>query len=301
MNRSALPAIFNPEDLNALEMALRDPGAPRRNRDRHHHGPAQGGQHPARVPLPRRRPGRPADRPQVRRRRHAGHFLRPAAARSRSSARSISSSAAARPSTATPPRSARRLAEKLGIPQITYAESDRRARGRQDHRPARPRLRLRDRALHAARACSPSSARPTRRGPASVRRRIERKLAAAPERVRRPPRAVARVRDRRGPRGVPGRARPEDPRLDGRGHRRRPRSSIGLAGSPTQVHKINFVVLESTESKTIPPTPEGNRGDDRRNWSTNTSSGRRDDDRAERASGYSSSRPTARSPTSASS
>ena len=32
--------------------------------------------------------------------------------------------------------------------------------------------------------------------------------------------------------------------------------SIGLAGSPTQVHKINFVVLESTESKTISPTPE---------------------------------------------
>jgi len=32
--------------------------------------------------------------------------------------------------------------------------------------------------------------------------------------------------------------------------------SIGLAGSPTQVHRINFVVLESTESKTISPTPE---------------------------------------------
>jgi len=31
---------------------------------------------------------------------------------------------------------------------------------------------------------------------------------------------------------------------------------IGLAGSPTQVHKINFVVLESTESKMVPPTPE---------------------------------------------
>jgi hypothetical protein len=29
-----------------------------------------------------------------------------------------------------------------------------------------------------------------------------------------------------------------------------------LAGSPTQVHKVNFVVLESTESKTIAPTPE---------------------------------------------
>ncbi|MEI8334560.1 MAG: electron transfer flavoprotein beta subunit/FixA family protein, partial [Chloroflexota bacterium] len=31
---------------------------------------------------------------------------------------------------------------------------------------------------------------------------------------------------------------------------------IGLAGSPTQVHKINFVVLESTESKAVEPTPE---------------------------------------------
>jgi hypothetical protein len=32
--------------------------------------------------------------------------------------------------------------------------------------------------------------------------------------------------------------------------------SIGLAGSPTQVHRVNFVVLESTESKAVPPTPE---------------------------------------------
>jgi len=32
---------------------------------------------------------------------------------------------------------------------------------------------------------------------------------------------------------------------------------LGLAGSPTQVYKVNFVVLESTESKEIQPTPEG--------------------------------------------
>jgi electron transfer flavoprotein beta subunit len=32
--------------------------------------------------------------------------------------------------------------------------------------------------------------------------------------------------------------------------------SIGLAGSPTQVHKINFVVLESAESKTVQPNQE---------------------------------------------
>ena len=31
---------------------------------------------------------------------------------------------------------------------------------------------------------------------------------------------------------------------------------IGLAGSPTQVHKVNFVVLESTDSRTVEPNPE---------------------------------------------
>jgi hypothetical protein len=34
-------------------------------------------------------------------------------------------------------------------------------------------------------------------------------------------------------------------------------AQLGLGGSPTQVHKINFVVLESTESKEVEPTPEG--------------------------------------------
>jgi electron transfer flavoprotein beta subunit len=34
-------------------------------------------------------------------------------------------------------------------------------------------------------------------------------------------------------------------------------SQLGLPGSPTQVYKVNFVVLESTESKEIEPTEEG--------------------------------------------
>jgi electron transfer flavoprotein beta subunit len=34
-------------------------------------------------------------------------------------------------------------------------------------------------------------------------------------------------------------------------------AQLGLGGSPTQVHKINYVVLEATESKDIQPTPEG--------------------------------------------
>jgi electron transfer flavoprotein beta subunit len=32
---------------------------------------------------------------------------------------------------------------------------------------------------------------------------------------------------------------------------------IGLAGSPTQVYKVNFVVLETTESRQVPATLEG--------------------------------------------
>ncbi len=34
-------------------------------------------------------------------------------------------------------------------------------------------------------------------------------------------------------------------------------AQLGLSGSPTQVYKVNYVVLESTESKEIPPTEEG--------------------------------------------
>jgi electron transfer flavoprotein beta subunit len=33
-------------------------------------------------------------------------------------------------------------------------------------------------------------------------------------------------------------------------------AELGLGGSPTQVYKVNFVVLESTESKEIEPTQE---------------------------------------------
>jgi electron transfer flavoprotein beta subunit len=36
--------------------------------------------------------------------------------------------------------------------------------------------------------------------------------------------------------------------------------AIGLKGSPTQVHKVTYVVLEATESKDIPATPEGIKG-----------------------------------------
>src|SRR5574344_1810088 len=57
VNRAALPAIFNPEDLNALEQAPRHRRYPRRT-------------------VSRSRWRRAAHRPRVCRRRHAGHELR---------------------------------------------------------------------------------------------------------------------------------------------------------------------------------------------------------------------------------
>ena len=36
-------------------------------------------------------------------------------------------------------------------------------------------------------------------------------------------------------------------------------SELGLAGSPTQVYKVNYVVLETTDSKEILPTRRGSR------------------------------------------
>ena len=36
-----------------------------------------------------------------------------------------------------------------------------------------------------------------------------------------------------------------------------PDENIGLAGSPTQVYKVNFVVLETTESKEVSADQEG--------------------------------------------
>ena len=45
INRAALPAIFNPEDLNALEQALRLKDAPRLYRNRSDNGTGTGSRH----------------------------------------------------------------------------------------------------------------------------------------------------------------------------------------------------------------------------------------------------------------
>ena len=107
VNRAALPTIFNPEDLHALETALEIRDRVRRHGDGRQHGPAQGGRRAPRLPVPRGRSGDPADRPPRRRQRHPGHQLHPRPRPSGPSAGTTSCSAAGRRSTATRPRSAR--------------------------------------------------------------------------------------------------------------------------------------------------------------------------------------------------
>ena len=87
----------------------RGPGHPRRPRRDGHggdDGPAGGLGGAARGAVPRGRPRRPHHRPPGRRLRHPGHQLHPVLRRPEA-ASPTSCSAAGRPSTATPPRSAR--------------------------------------------------------------------------------------------------------------------------------------------------------------------------------------------------
>jgi len=146
-------------------------------------------------------------------------------------------------------------AEKLGIPQITYAENV--IEITSTHITAERAL---DFGSEIVRCTLPvlltvvGSANTPR--PANVRRQMERKLAAVPSeyaaiRARWPDfesdealDAYLTARDLK----IPVWTAEDLGATEG---------SIGLAGSPTQVHKINFVVLESTENKTISPTAEG--------------------------------------------
>ncbi len=253
MNRGALPAIFNPEDLNALEMALETkertggtvtvitmgpPKAANILRDSLYRGADK-------VVLLTDRKFAGADTLAT------SYVLQCAIQKLGAYDLVFCGRQAIDGDTA---QVGPQTAEKLGIPQITYAETivDIDA----THIVAERAL---DSGSEIVRCQMPvlltvvGSANTPR--PASVRRQMERKLAAIPS-------EYAAIR----------KEWPEfesDEALDAYLTRRdlkipvwtaedigATEGSIGLAGSPTQVHKINFVVLESTESKTISPTPE---------------------------------------------
>lgn len=253
MNRGALPAIFNPEDLNALEMALCI-------RERHGGtvtvitmGP------PKAADVLRDSLWRGADRAiLLTDRRFAGAdtlatsvVLQKALERIGRYDLVLAGRQAIDGDTA---QVGPQTAEKVGIPQITYAESVLEiADGRITVE------RIVDGGSEIVRCTLPclltvvASANTPR--PPSARRRIAGKLAATPLeyaalRKRWPSfetdRALAAYLEVRGL---------SIPVWDADDIDASP-EAIGLVGSPTQVHKLNFVVLESTESRAVEATQE---------------------------------------------
>jgi electron transfer flavoprotein beta subunit len=253
MNRAALPAIYNPEDLNALEMAVQI-------RERHGGtvtvitmGP------PKAANILRESLWRGADRVVLLTdRAFAGADTLATSLALQKAIEKIGRYdlilAGRQAIDGDTAQVGPQTAEKLGIPQITYAESI---------------LEIADGRITAERALDTGteivrctlpclltvvgSANTPR--PPSARRRIAHRLAATPG-------EYDALRKR-----WPELGSPEE--LDaylGAHDLRIPvwtaddigadAASVGLAGSPTQVHKVAFVVLESTESKTVEANPE---------------------------------------------
>jgi electron transfer flavoprotein beta subunit len=254
MNRGALPAIFNPEDLNALEMALDIKERTGGTVTVITMGP------PKAANILRDCLFRGADKViLLTDRKFAGadtlatsYVLQCAVRKLGQFDLVLCGRQAIDGDTA---QVGPQTAEKLGIPQITYAETI--IEITSTHITAERAL---DSGSEIVRCTLPvlltvvGTANTPR--PASVRRQMERKLAAVPSEY-----AAIRTRwpDFESDEALDAYLTARDLKItvwtaDDLGATE---GSIGLAGSPTQVHKINFVVLESTENKTISPTAEG--------------------------------------------
>jgi electron transfer flavoprotein beta subunit len=254
INRAALPAVFNPEDLNALEMALQV-------RDR------KGGEvivvsmgPPSAAEVLRESLFRGADRAiLLSDRKFAGADTLATSYALACAVRKLGKVdlvfAGRQAIDGDTAQVGPQTAEKLGLPQITYAETIVELEG-----PSIVAVRALDHGTETVRCALPclltvvASANEPR--PASVRRRIEYKLAATrleyKSLLARWPsfaseEALGAFLDERGL-AIPIWSA-EDIGAE--------ESKLGFAGSPTQVHKINFVVLEATESKAIEPTAAG--------------------------------------------
>lgn len=254
MNRSALPAIFNPEDLNALEMALSI-------KDQHGGsvtvltmGPMQAAE------VLREALYRGADRViLLTDRKFAGadtqatsYTLKCAVDKLGAYDLVFCGRQAIDGDTA---QVGPQLAEKLSLPQITYADSIIQLAG--DEIIVRRAFELGTELVKCQLPCLltvvGSANRPR---PASARKRIENKMAAIPSEY---PRLLKKW--------------PEFGNEQSLGNYLVERklnievwtaadlqvneAELGLAGSPTQVYKVNYVVLETADSKEIQPTTEG--------------------------------------------
>jgi electron transfer flavoprotein beta subunit len=254
MNRSALPAIFNPEDLNALEMALS-------LKDKYGGsvtvltmGPLQAAE------VLRQALYRGADRViLLSDRKFAGADTQATSYTLKCALNKLGSydlvfcgrQAIDGDTAQVGPQ----VAEKLGIPQITYSEAI---------------IDLSDEEIFVRRAfdlgtelvkCQlpclltvvGTSNQPR---PASARKRIEYKLAAIPNEY---PKLLKRWKEFTDEKALAQYLEKRKLNIEvwTAADLELNEADLGLAGSPTQVYKINYVVLETTESKEIQPTQEG--------------------------------------------
>jgi len=254
MNRAALPAIFNPEDLNALEMALQV-------REQYGGtvtvitmGP------PSAAEVLRAALYRGADRViLLSDKKFAGadtlatsYALKCAIEKIGAYDLVFCGRQAIDGDTA---QVGPQTAEKLGLPQITYADSVVNLEG--DEAIIERAFPMGNELVKCTLPCLLTvvgSANQPR--PPSARKRIEFKLAATPleyrELLERRPEfpseealdAYLAARNLKIPVWSAADIGAEE-------------DKIGLAGSPTQVYKVNFVVLETTESRQVPATQEG--------------------------------------------
>jgi electron transfer flavoprotein beta subunit len=254
VNRAALPAIFNPEDLNALEMALQV-------KDQY------GGQvtvltmgPPRAADVLREALYRGADRTiLLTERKFAGsdtlatsYALKCAVERIGDYDFIFCGRQAIDGDTA---QVGPQIAEKLGLPQITYAESIESLQG--DEVVVRRAFPLGKETVKCTLPCLLTVVNSANRPrPPSVRRMIAYKLAATPLEY---PALLEKWPEFETEEAL-------DSYLAGRDQKipvwtsadiGAAEESLGLAGSPTKVLKIDYVVLETSESKEVPATQEG--------------------------------------------
>ncbi len=254
MNRSALPAIFNPEDLNALEMALSFKDQYGGSVTVLTMGPMQAAE------VLREALYRGADRVVLLSdRKFAGadtqatsYTLKCAIDKLGSYDLVFCGRQAIDGDTA---QVGPQVAEKLGIPQITYAEAIIDAQG--DEIVVRRAFELGTELVSCSLPCLLTVVGTANRPrPASARKRIEYKMAATSNEISKLIKKWPEFQDEQAFAEYLQQHKlnievwtADDLPVN--------EADLGLAGSPTQVYKINYVVLETTDSKEISPTAEG--------------------------------------------
>ena len=257
MNRNALPAIFNPEDLNALEMALSIKEQNGGSVTVLTMGPMQAAE------VLREALFRGADRVVLLSdRKFAGADTQATSYTLKCAIDKLGrfdivfcGRQAIDGDTA---QVGPQVAEKLGIPQITYAEAIIDLRG--DEIVVRRAFDLGTELVRCQLPCLltvvGSANRPR---PASARKRIEYKMAAIPNEY---PKLLKKWSEFENERALDEYLAERKLKIDvwTAADLNVDEAGLGLAGSPTQVYKVNYVVLETTDSKEIQPTLEGIQG-----------------------------------------